>query len=362
MRRATFVFLAALALCVGAHTRGGGQAVGPAQDPLRADADFVKVHDKGGALCGNFFKPDEEEKNGKKCGVSGVALLEPPAGGVIKLLVVHDVKPDSGEDWQHLGVVTLDPKSAGGVNYQPLKWPDGSVPPDGVSSPPNDLEAVTSVPGRPNLFLAVNSKGRVFPLTVSGESVTRAQSFTLPDLQKQGQIEGLSVQRLKGGQTVIAWGYRGAGELKGLLYFGLLNLEKMTGVGTKRPEEIVTDWGWTTVAVQYPPPQDSNTRHISDLKVDEEGQVWASAAHDPNDTVGPFVSAAYKLGVLDASQTPVRFKQYEDLPLVRTFKRKIEGIELLPGGVFIFASEDEARGGWLLKWTRPAERGGPPKE
>ncbi|HWS85394.1 MAG TPA: hypothetical protein VN282_00245 [Pyrinomonadaceae bacterium] len=359
MRRAAFLFLTALALCAGAHTRGGGRAVGPAparaQDPLRADADFVKVHDRGGALCGNFFKPDEEERNGGKCGVSGVALLEPPAGGVVKLLVVHDVKPDSGEDGHHLGVVTLDPKSAGGVNYRPLDWPDGS-------EQPNDLEAVTSVPGRPKLFLAVTSGGRAFPLTVSGESVTRGQSFTLPDLQKQGQIEGLSVQRLKGGQTVIAWGYRGAGELKGLLYYGLLDLEKMTGGGTKRPEEIVTGWGWTTVAVQYPPPQDSHTRHISDLKIDEEGQVWAAAAHDPNDTVGPFVSAVYKLGALDASQTPVRFRQYEDYPLVRTFKRKIEGLELLPGGVFIFGSEDELRGGWLLKWTRPAGRGGPPKE
>lgn len=357
MRRAALVFLAASALCAGAYTRGVGQAVespgGGAAPPACADApdaDFVKLHDSGGRLCGNSFSPTGI--NGEKCGVSGVALLEPPAGGVVKLLVVHDAKSDGGGG-RRLGVVTLGPGGARGVNYRPLDWPKQSTPPD-------DLEAVTSVPGAEGLFLAVTSRGRVFPLTVAGGSVTVRPGFELRDFLKGEEVEGLSVQRLKG-RLVIAWGYRGAGRRSGFLDYGLLNLGKLSGGGPKRPEEIVTGWGRTAVEVQYPWPEDPNTRHIADLKIDEGGNVWASAAYDPNDTVGPFVSAVYGLGRLDASQATVRFERDEDLPLVRTFRRKIEGLELLPGGVFIFGAEDELRGGWLLKWRRKAARGGPPK-
>jgi len=240
------------------------------------------------------------------------------------------------------------------VNYRPLDWPKQGAPPD-------DLEAVTSVPGAEGLFLAVNSKGRVYPLTFAGERVSLKPGFTLPEFLTGEEVEGLSVQRLKG-RLVIAWGYRGAGRRSGILDYGLLDLEKLLGDGPKRPEEIVTGRARAAVEVQYPWPEDSNTRHIADLKIDESGNVWAAAAYDPNDTVGPFVSAVYRLGRLDASRTPVRFERDEDLPLVRTFRRKIEGLELLPGGVFIFGAEDEMRGGWLLKWTRPAGRGGPQKE
>jgi hypothetical protein len=358
MRRAAFVFLAALALCAGAYTRGDGQAIksagGGVAPPACADApdaDFVKLHDKGGVLCGNDFSP--VGVNGEKCGVSGVALLGQTADGAVKLLVVHDAKADGGAG-KRLGVVTLDSRGAGNVNYSPLDWPKQGAPPD-------DLEAVTSVPGEEGLFLAVTSKGRVFGLTVAGEKVTPRPGFELPDLLKEEEVEGLSVQRLKGGRLVIAWGYRGAGRRSGVLAYGLLDLERLLGEGPKRPEEIVTGRDRAAVEVQYPWPEDPNTRHIADLKIDEGGNVWAAAAYDPNDTVGPFVSAVYRLGRLDASRTPVRFERDEDLPLVRTFRRKIEGLELLPGGVFVFGAEDELRGGWLLKWRRKAVRGGPPK-
>jgi hypothetical protein len=337
MKRLVFVLALLLALCGG----GRWERMAAASYSL---ADWVKVHDAEGKLCGK--ESNGGVINGKPCGVSGTALLGPPQDGRIELLVVHDAKGAGGK---RLGIVTIDPKASSSVNYRPLDWPAQTAPPD-------DLEAVSSLPGQPGHFLAVSSSGQLFWLEVAGDVVkvvpgALLTEFMSPRPQSGVNIEGLSVQEVRG-QVVIVWGHCGGGKEQGILYYGLLHLKskQITGAVKTKPIEV-----------NYPSPTDPRTRHIADLKVDEKGVVWASATSDPGD-FGPFASAIYNLGELDTSKTSIGFKQNPDQKPSWTFeKHKVEAIELVPdpGGGIVFGAEDEDKGGWLyFEQTRDAGRGG----
>jgi hypothetical protein len=262
---------------------------------------------------------------GKLRGISGIALLSRQAERT-DFLVVHDNK-DAGEP--RLGVLIASPAR---VEYRVLAWP-------GDGNPPVDLEAISSVPGEPGNFLAVTSRGQVFRLAVSGTEVTILGDFLLPDLPPQANIEGFSVQKL-GFRLVAAWGHRGSGLSCGRLFWGWLDL----------PNKSITDVSTADIAVPFPSPSDPNTRHITDLKLDSNGVLWASATNDPGDS-GPFISAVYTLGALSAPEArTIRFEPNPDLTRLWVFPKKVEGLELVPGpsGAIAFGSDDEDDGGWIF--------------
>jgi glyoxylase-like metal-dependent hydrolase (beta-lactamase superfamily II) len=263
---------------------------------------------------------------GKDSGISGLALLS-RKDGAMEFLVVHDNKGAAGP---RLGVVTVE---SGDVRHRALEWPHGKVLPD-------DLEAISAVACRPGEFLAVTSTGDVRRISVKGETVSELSRFELRGLPRDPNVEGLGAQTL-GGRTVLVWGERGSGEVRGTLYWGVLD----------KAGDAVTDVSSAKVRVFYPDPSDPDTRHISDLRLDEQGAVWSAAAHDPNDN-GPFDSALYRLGVLRvADRGEVAFDPERDLTPLRTFAgRKVEAIEILPGpaGGMAFGSDDENCGGWIL--------------
>lgn len=269
---------------------------------------------------------------GRSHGISGMALLK--KDGPTKFLVVHD-----RSTMPRLGIVT---PGSNPVGYSSLQ---------GKNLPVN-LEAVSAIPDENGKFLALSSDGQVFLLTVLDENnATSERLYDLPQRPPNADMEGLSVQKF-GVQLVIVWGHRGAGKEPGLLYWGLLDRKtlQLTNV-TKNP---------AVISQKFLSPEDKNTRHIADLKVDENGVVWASATNDPEAKlvdgkvldVGPFKSGVYILGVLCVSETSVvQFKSLTDQ--TRTpewaFERKVEAIELVPGpdGGIAFGAEDEDNGGWL---------------
>jgi hypothetical protein len=275
--------------------------------PTIAQAEWIKAHD------------------GKHYGISGIALLAQRENQT-DFLVVHDNKK---KDDPRLGVVMA---KADKVDYRALRWPN-------EDNLPVDLESISTVPDHPEQFVAVASDGALFALSVSEANIRLLSHFVLPGLPPNTNIEGFTVQKL-GDELVAAWAHRGAGPQKGILYWGLLDLKQSQVSVVSKAE----------VGVPFPLPVDPNTRHITDLKLDPNGVLWATAANDPGDS-GPFVSAVYTLGVLHATKmNGVVFEPNTNLTRLWTFSKKVEAIELVPGarGGIAFGTDDEDDGGWLF--------------
>lgn len=257
--------------------------------------------------------------------ISGIVMLG-QNGTSTEFLVVHDNKKDKEP---RIGMLHIEKEN---ISYVPLVWLD-------EKNLPIDLEAVTALPDQPGRFLAIESQGRVYDLRISGTQVTVLGHFDLPDLPKRVNLEGFSVQKLKGNLIAI-WGHRGAGDQPGLLFWGMLDLDK----------QQVAKIGQEEIFVPFPSPSDPNTRHISDLKLDQNGVVWCSAANDPGDA-GPFVSAVYTLGTL--KMTPagdIHFDPKKPYQHAGSYPKKIEAIDVLTNSAphKIFATDDEDDGAWIL--------------
>lgn len=266
-----------------------------------------------------------EVRRGIQYGISGLSLLS-DRHGQTELVVVHDNKEPNQP---RLGLLGLFPE---GIRYRLLEWPASA-------KTAVDLESITSIPGKPGQFLAASSRGQVFMLKVSETEVAVQGDFQLPDLTADANVEGLSVQWLNG-RMVAIWGHRGSGTSPGILWWGDLDI----------PELRVSNISKAPVSVPFPPPNDPNTRHISDLKLDANGVIWVSATNDPGDS-GPFVSAVYTLGTLNISDSKAILYQPNPSPTrLWVFPRKVEAIELVPGpsGSIVFGSDDEIDGGWVL--------------
>ena len=268
--------------------------------------------------------------------VSGMAYVNEHAErGGERFFVVHDNK---NPDEPHVGVVTL---RRGKARYTRLRWPAVGAGGEGAgaSSPPVDLEAVTSIPDAPHRFLAMESGGRLFHLRhASGTALEVLHVSRLPQVPPGSNLEGFSVEKIDG-RLVALWAHRGEGEQPAVLYWGSYDL----------PGDAITMQGSAEVVVPYP--RGATTRHITDLRLDPGGTVWAGAASDPGDD-GPFRSAVYAIGTLfDYGGGTYRFHPNPNPTRLWTFDRKVEAIELLPGagGHVYFGSDDEKQGGWIYR-------------
>lgn len=275
---------------------------------------WVKVGE-GINSCGN---------DGMLCGISGMALMS-KAGETVKFLVVHDSK---GKNDLRLGILTPSAKP----NLKLL---------NGFENINTDLEAITSLPDKSNEFLAMSSDGRLFHVTLNAESADVKQKYKFfedkDNLVRQEELEGLSVQKF-GDTIVIIWGDRGEGMPTGKLYWGTLDYATWK----------VTKVGEMTISGPFPDVNSSERHTISDLKLDKNGLVWSTAAHDPS-VKGPFFSSVYLLGHITVNNKVVSYELFKDRPPLWTFKRKIEAIEFVPdaSGGIAFGAEDENLGGWI---------------
>ena len=273
-------------------------------------------------------QPGWRQAGGPLHNVSGMAYvgIDPERGGE-QFLVVHDNKKPAEP---HAGIVTL---RTGKARYTRLRWPEAA----GV---PVDLEAISPVPDAPGRFLALESGGRLFHVRfATGDAFEVLNRSKLPEVPDGANFEGLAVQKL-GGRLVIVWGHRGDGKKEpGVLHWGTYDL----------PDDAVTKQGSASVLVPFP--RGKNTRHITDLRIDPGGTVWAGAASDPGDD-GPFESAVYAIGALaDDGGGNFRFQPNASPTRLWKFRRKVEALELVPGrrGGVYFGSDDEKGGGWVYR-------------
>ncbi|TFH14934.1 MAG: hypothetical protein E4H02_08875 [Lentisphaerales bacterium] len=267
------------------------------------------------------FGADEWEgvKDGKRGGISGMALIEAGKSGG-SFLIVHDNKKP--EDVK-CAVVTVG--GEGGADYKALAWAKGA--PD-----PVDFESLCAVPGTKSEYLAVMSNGDVFHLKlVDGKTLELLGRFSWPDT-KGKNFEGVGLYE-KDGVMAVVWAHRGEGA-PGELFWGALDLakHKVSAAGSAR---ITVPW-----------PAGNQVRSISDLTIDDQGSIYISSAFDPGDD-GPFDAALYLIGKIAATSPEVAL---ELLPkpeeVCRAPGHKVEGIVLMPGSDrrFFVGTDDENKG------------------
>jgi hypothetical protein len=271
-------------------------------------------------LCQQVWAQDwRPVRGGIPFGISGMALIEQQTNS-LDFLIVHDnKKPNQGR----LAIISIKGKNQ--PEYLALNWPS-------KVELPEDLEALTSIPGTKNTsFIAFNSSGKAYYIQLKSDNKTISliKEFNLPAVSKKNNYEAFSLQNIDD-KLVAIWAHRGEAEQPATIYWGVLDLAKFQIVLT----------GSANLKVPFP---HDNVRHISDIKVDQAGVVFISAASDPGDE-GPFQSAVYIAGSLGYQSNKIVFKQNPQLvPLYRTNYHKIEALELIPGaeGGVIVGTDDE---------------------
>ena len=268
--------------------------------------------------------------DGKPFGISGLALID-QTNGETRFLAVHDNKK---KHQARLALISV--KENGNVPYVPILWPEDQ-------DLPFDLEGLTTIPGQslPS-YLALTSRGKIFHLTLDIVSlnIKIIRSFSLPDIPRDHNLEGLAVQRI-GGMLLATWAHRGKNDEPAAITWGKLDLE------THEVFELQSS------SFSVPWPVARNVRHISDMKVDESGVLYISAASDPDNDDGPFQTAVYVAGSFSVhpkyGQGIVFQKNENPIKLFEDRHHKIEGLELVSGqsGGLFLATDDENAGSSL---------------
>ncbi|MFG3136643.1 hypothetical protein ACGFZA_10520 [Streptomyces sp. NPDC048211] len=273
--------------------------------------------------------------SGIRGGVSGMALVEgAPAGeGLADAVLVRDNKGDRDS---RLATVRLRPGQEPVV--EELPW---------LGTLPADLEALDAVPGRPRHYVAVASRGDAYHVVVAdGRATAVDEPAALPGRRDGDNYESFALHRDRSGRTFAVWATRGSGEEKAVVRAASVR------IGANGPE-----FGMVSARQEFavPFPDEDEVRHISDLKVLDDGTVLVSAASDPNVDDGPFASAVYDAGRLSVNQAHdavLRLKPVRALvPLSRFSRqdnRKIEAVAVLPGGLGLWGTDDENSGGSVM--------------
>ncbi|MEV0745654.1 hypothetical protein OG778_30100 [Streptomyces sp. NBC_00184] len=270
--------------------------------------------------------------SGLQGGVSGIALVEgaPTGPGLADAVVVRDNKADRE---RRLATVRLRPGDAPVVTELP--W---------LGVLPADLEALDAVPGRPGHYVALASRGEAYHVVVAdGRATAEDSPVALPGRQDGDNYESFALHRDRSGRTFAVWATRGSGAQQAVVHAASVRVGPnglSFGTVSARQEFAV------------PFPNQDEVRHISDLKVLDDGTVLVSSASDPNVNDGPFASAVYDAGRLTvnrANDAVLRMKPRHALTPLSLFtrqdNRKIEAIAFLPGRLGLWGTDDENFGG-----------------
>lgn len=253
--------------------------------------------------------------------------------GDSKFLVVYDKK--NFQDGDRLAILKVNEKdgfSLKKIEIKNWKHKDGRA---------NDLESVCSVPGKKNEFLLVESGywegdfGRIFHAKLEDDKLKIKNTYSLPSISPGGKnnpegdnFEGVVCLKHKD-DLFILLGERG-GTIRnpnGLLRIGILN---------KAQDKI--DWKTyqeNPIVVKAPKQKkdDRAIRSITDLHINKDGVIYASAAIDAGD-MGPFSSFVYEVGQLYFINDKIRMaKSRIKKPLWFVDGFKIEALSSAPAGI-----------------------------
>ncbi|WP_405859476.1 hypothetical protein OG361_33310 [Streptomyces sp. NBC_00090] len=236
-----------------------------------------------------------------------------------------------------------DNKRSGQSRLSRITHRDGSdtVSPIGWDGPePVDLEAVEAIPGLPGEYLALTGRGFLFRLKVSGSTATVVDYTPLPAIGEGDDFESFALVA-QNGRLAALWADRGAGpDRPATLYAAPLTFaawgQPLFGAVTRR-------------AYRAAHPNDSGTRHISDIAVTDTGRLVVGSAADAGDD-GPFDSAVSDAGRVSVSATGrVRVTLATSPTVLGMYPGyKVEAVECLPDSAeALLGTDDENFGGYL---------------
>ncbi|MFJ2705316.1 hypothetical protein ACIO3R_19185 [Streptomyces sp. NPDC087428] len=270
--------------------------------------------------------------SGSLGGVSGMATAEgAPVGDGLADAVV--VRGNTGARESRVATVRLRPGQ--GPVVRELPW---------FGALPAGLEALDAVPGAPGHYIAVTGSGDAFHIVVEhGRATVEGDPVALPGRRDGDAYEGFALHRDRSGRTFAVWATRGGGERPAVVRASSVR------IGAYGPY-----FGTVSARQEFavPFPEQEEVRHISDLKVLDDGTVMASSASDPGVDDGPFTSAVYDAGRLTvnvAHDAVLRLKPKHELVPLALFTerddRKIDAIAFLPGRRAVWGTDDEKNGG-----------------
>jgi len=181
-------------------------------------------------------------------------------------LVVHDNKKKG-----QARVSYIDEE----LNIKKLVWPEVKLP--------IDLEAAIKIPGTVNRYILMESDGKCFEISIDPKDyrLDLIQTFTLPSIKPKMNLEGLTI--FPSGQgLVFIYGDRGSNSRASTLFTTFFD----------RDDKVFYD---TNKFIFDLPEPKKHKRNISDLALDNKGNLWTVATSDPSNE-GPFISAIYELG------------------------------------------------------------------
>ena len=265
-------------------------------------------------------------------------------------LVVYDLK--NFKKGVRLGMVILTSETVDVFPIEIDSWGE-----EGISS---DLESICAIPGKSNEFLISESGnwqgklGRIFHILIDCKTrkASVLSSFKFPllnrnDFDKVGdQYEAIHCLPYSKNERIIILGERGGSECNpsGVLRWGLWNIKNTT--------LVIDGEGLEGIKVNAPGNWTNNLRKrsITDLYIDNNGIIWASASEDQGDA-GPFYSVIYKLGMISKTNVNKPILILEKFDIGREiYGFKIEALSGPTKGInctHTFGTEDEIYGGVL---------------
>jgi hypothetical protein len=181
--------------------------------------------------------------------------------------------------------------------------------------------------------MAMTSKGDAYRISIDkpASSIVVHEMFKMPNLTKDSEAEGLSLQELDG-EMVAIYGDRGKSPTAGTLFFTTLDRS------TLKPKSEVL-----SASIRAPWPDTNLTRAISDLKLDTSGALFVTWAWETDDDNGPFSSGLSCAGTLVKDGIGLKFRPGSSTRLMTTSSRKIEALEMVSGsnGGYFLGTDDE---------------------
>ncbi len=259
--------------------------------------------------------------------ISGIVFLE-RKNDINTYLVCHDNKyPD--ED--RIGIITL--ALGAPPQYRPLRWPEDI-------EKPIDFESLAHINwnGDDTVYVAMTSRGWItsFVLDSSRTAVEVVYETQLPMSRMPGNLEGFAALRHED-RILTVWGDRGQDEIPGMIYWAWFDTETF--------EFDFLD----SLEYSVPWPQRSEVRHISELKMDEAGVLYITAASEVSND-GPFQGACYIAGAFHFDDDEVHFSKNSKPVRIFAFEGyKVEAFDFVPGphGGVIFGTDNENEGAYL---------------
>ena len=197
-----------------------------------------------------------------------------------------------------------------------ITWPNTSLP--------FDLEAIHSIPGFENQYLAMESTGKCYRILINpdNEEIKIKAEFKLPGLSESMNLEGLALIEIDK-KLKIFYGDRGSYNRPSTLFFADYNVEQDNVF-------VIRSYSFSLSEPML------NKISIADLVFDKKGNLWSSATSDPGDD-GPFETKLFQVGKISNQGFILKTPMKSSI----TFKsEKVEAITITDNRILLLTDNE----------------------